>query len=168
MVRRKRSSRPTRPINPGNSGGPLVDTRGQVIGINSAKFEDAQGIGFSIPINTAKGIMAQLISTGHVTRPYLGVYLQPVTPDLASQLGLSADTKGALVVGRGAEQPGGRRRPPARRCDRAGGGPSDAGSQHARHAVHGAKVGSKMLLMVLRQGHTQYVTVTLAQTPTGQ
>jgi len=155
------------PINPGNSGGPLIDTRGQVIGVNSAKFEDAQGIGFSIPINTAKGIMAQLIATGHVTRPYLGVYLQPLTPDIASQLGLAVDTKGALVADVAPNSP----------AAASGLQRGDVIVQAAGHptpdpatlvtTVHGAKVGSKILLMVLRQGHTQYVTVTLEQTPAG-
>ncbi len=155
------------PINPGNSGGPLVDTRGQVIGVNSAKFEDAQGIGFSIPINTAKGIMAQLIATGHVTRPYLGVYLQPLTPDIASQLGLAVDTKGALVADVAPNSPAAQAG--LQRGDvivQAEGHPTPDPSTLVT-TVHAAKVGSKMLLMVLRQGHTQYVTVTLEQTPAG-
>jgi len=86
------------PINPGNSGGPLVDTQGQVIGINSAKFANAQGIGFAIPIDGAKGIMSQLIATGHVTRPYMGVSLQPLTPNIATALHLAVGTKGVVVA----------------------------------------------------------------------
>jgi S1-C subfamily serine protease len=75
-------------INPGNSGGPLVDMAGEVVGINTAKFADAQGIGFAIPINTAEEIMRQLIAAGRVVRPYLGVYLQPLTPDLVEAMHL--------------------------------------------------------------------------------
>lgn len=85
-------------INPGNSGGPLVDLGGQVIGINTAEFRGAQGIGFAIPIDAAKGIMQQLIASGKVVRPYLGLYLQPLTPSAAAQLRLPPDTKGVLVA----------------------------------------------------------------------
>jgi serine protease Do len=156
------------PINPGNSGGPLVDTRGQVIGVNSAKFQNAQGIGFSIPINTAKGIMAQLISAGHVTRPYLGVYLQPLTPDAASQLNLSPDTKGVLVADVAPDSPAAASG--IQRGDvivQADGRPTpDPNTLVA--LVHGAKVGSRLALTVVRDGQTQNVTVTLAQTPAGQ
>jgi serine protease Do len=156
------------PINPGNSGGPLVDTDGRVIGINSAKFENAQGIGFSIPINTAKGIMAQLIASGHVTRPYLGVYLQPLTPDLASELNLAPDTKGALIADVAPNSP----------AAAAGLQRGDVVIQADGHKtpepstlvtlVHGKKVGDKMMLLVMRQGHTEYVTVALAQMPSSQ
>ena len=156
------------PINPGNSGGPLVDTRGQVIGVNSAKFQNAQGIGFSIPINTAKGIMAQLIAAGHVTRPYLGVYLQPLTPDIASQLNLSPDTKGVLVADVAANSPaaasGIQRGDVIVQAD----GHSTPDPSALVQMVHGAKVGSRLALTVVRDGQTQSVTVTLAQTPAGQ
>jgi S1-C subfamily serine protease len=61
------------PLNPGNSGGPLLDARDRVIGINTAIIAMAQGIGFSIPSNTAKGVVSQLLSQGRVRRSYLGV-----------------------------------------------------------------------------------------------
>jgi S1-C subfamily serine protease len=85
-------------INPGNSGGALVNTAGQVIGINTAIYQNAQGIGFAIPINSAKSVMQQLLTTGHVVHPYLGVYLQPVTPAAIQALQLPAGTEGAIVV----------------------------------------------------------------------
>jgi serine protease Do len=84
-------------INPGNSGGPLFDAAGKVIGINTAIISGGQGIGFAIPINMAKGIIAQLRDSGKVTRGYLGVRFQPLTPDLAKSFGLETD-KGALIA----------------------------------------------------------------------
>jgi S1-C subfamily serine protease len=63
----------TAPLNPGNSGGPLVDSRGRVIGINTAIIALAQGIGFSVPANTARWIASQLIAHGRVRRGYLGI-----------------------------------------------------------------------------------------------
>ncbi|MCG6135939.1 MAG: trypsin-like peptidase domain-containing protein [Nostoc sp. LLA-1] len=72
-------------INPGNSGGPLLNERGEVIGINTAIRPDAMGIGFAIPIDKAKAIAAQLQRDGRVVHPYLGVQMLTLTPDLAQQ-----------------------------------------------------------------------------------
>ena len=83
-------------INFGNSGGPLINTRGEVIGINSAVSRQASSIGFAIPINQAKLILPQLKDTGHVQRGYIGVALRDVDPDLQGPLGLP-QTNGALV-----------------------------------------------------------------------
>jgi serine protease Do len=86
-------------INQGNSGGPLIDSRGQVVGINAAIFTRTgvnQGIGFAIPINLVKEELSQLRETGTVTRGWLGVWIQKVTPELAETLGLPAP-RGALV-----------------------------------------------------------------------
>src|SRR5919201_2632231 len=84
-------------INPGNSGGPLFDMRGNVVGINSAIAATGQGIGFAIPINLAKDILIQLREKGHVTRGWLGVQVQRVTPELAHSFGLD-HARGALVA----------------------------------------------------------------------
>jgi len=83
-------------INPGNSGGPLFNKRGEVVGINTAINPSGQGIGFAVPINTAKPLLPQLINNGKVVRGYLGVTIQPVTKDLARALNLE-ETQGALV-----------------------------------------------------------------------
>ena len=83
-------------INPGNSGGPLLNLNGQVIGINTAIVEDAQGIGFSIPINATKGILKGVLSKGLVERAYLGVNFIPVTADIAKEYNLPVK-KGAYV-----------------------------------------------------------------------
>ena len=83
-------------INFGNSGGPLINARGEVIGINSAISSRASNIGFAVPINQAVGILPQLKTTGHVSRGYMGVLLTDVTPALQHSLSLSA-SHGALV-----------------------------------------------------------------------
>jgi serine protease Do len=72
-------------INPGNSGGPLLDLRGDVIGIDTAVADDAQNIGFAIPINEAKAVIASVEATGRIEAPYLGVRYEDVTPVLATQ-----------------------------------------------------------------------------------
>jgi serine protease Do len=87
-------------INPGNSGGPLINLRGEVIGINTAIFSRSGtniGIGFAIPINLVKELLPQLRGKGKVTRGYLGVLIQKVTPDIAESLGVER-ARGALVA----------------------------------------------------------------------
>jgi len=87
-------------INPGNSGGALVDTKGELIGINTAILSGSggyQGVGFAVPIDMARQVMTQLKEHGSVTRAYLGVYLQDLTPELASAFNVKA-SKGAVVT----------------------------------------------------------------------
>jgi len=83
-------------INPGNSGGPLVNLKGEVIGVNTAIVAAGQGIGFAIPINMVKRVVDQLVDKGKVVRGWLGVSLQPLSAELAQSLGLSG-TNGAVV-----------------------------------------------------------------------
>jgi serine protease Do len=94
-------------INPGNSGGPLLNMRGEVIGINTAIVRGGAGIGFAIPSNMAKRVANELRTTGRVTRGYLGVSLQPLTSDLAASFGVK-DSKGALVSDVAADSPAAR------------------------------------------------------------
>src|SRR5271157_268505 len=84
------------PINPGNSGGPLLNLKGEVIGISTAIVAAGQGIGFAIPINTARSITSQLREKGTVTRGWVGLTLQSLTPEIAQAMGLK-ETNGVLV-----------------------------------------------------------------------
>jgi len=89
-------------INPGNSGGPLLNSRGEVIGINTMiagnpGVNQSAGIGFAIPVNTAKAVLNDLLTLGRVRRPALGVVTIPISPDIADELGLAADY-GLLIV----------------------------------------------------------------------
>jgi serine protease Do len=83
-------------INPGNSGGPLVNMQGEVIGINTAIYAAGQGLGFAIPSNMARKIYTELRDKGRVTRGWLGVSIQPLTPELARSFG-AKDAKGVLI-----------------------------------------------------------------------
>jgi len=104
-------------INPGNSGGPLFNLMGEVVGINTAIVATGQGIGFTIPINLAKEILPQLREKGRVTRGWLGVQVQQVTPALAQSLGLERP-HGALVADVQPNSPAERAGNSARGCDR--------------------------------------------------
>jgi S1-C subfamily serine protease len=87
-------------INPGNSGGPLINWHGEVIGINTmilSSVSQSAGIGFAIPINTAKAVLNDLMTLGRVRRPALGVRTIAITPELADEMGLPAD-HGLLII----------------------------------------------------------------------
>jgi serine protease Do len=97
-------------INPGNSGGPLMNLKGEVVGVNTAIFSRSggnMGIGFSIPINQARSVMDSLIKFGKVTRGFLGVVIQDITPDIGSALGVPAG-EGVLVANVGPNTPAGK------------------------------------------------------------
>src|SRR5207237_1559305 len=81
-------------LNPGNSGGPLVDSRGHVVGINTAIIQPAQGICFAVPVNTARTILPQLLKHGRVIRGYLGLHVRqvPVAPEAREKHGLAQKT----------------------------------------------------------------------------
>jgi len=84
-------------INPGNSGGPLLDLTGKVVGINTAHIPGAQGIGFAIPINTAKAVLEDIVKYGRVTRPWLGVIGLDVSREVARRFNLAVDS-GVLAM----------------------------------------------------------------------
>src|SRR5690606_3811266 len=90
-------------INPGNSGGPLLDIHGNIIGLNTAIKDNAQNIGFAIPVDLVKAVSDELIAKGKIARPYVGIMMQELDSSLASSLGLEDDVKGIAI---GAVKPG--------------------------------------------------------------
>ncbi|MGQ9653471.1 MAG: S1C family serine protease, partial [Thermodesulfobacteriota bacterium] len=169
-------------INPGNSGGPLLDSEGRIIGINTAIFSPSGGsvgIGFAIPVDTAKRIIPDLIEKGYVSYPWVGVSLFPVQPGLAKALKIGTE-RGAMIVEVVRGGPG----------DRAGlrGGSKTLQVGNALIPVGGDVVvaidaqqvnssedfvriirrhrpGEQVILTILRDGKTMEVSVTLGERP---
>ncbi|HEX3719526.1 MAG TPA: DegQ family serine endoprotease [Verrucomicrobiae bacterium] len=154
-------------INPGNSGGALVDADGRLIGINTAIYSRGggnQGIGFAIPTDLAKGIMLSLIEYGKVTRGYLGVMIQDVTPPLAKEFDLKSD-KGALVSDVVPHGP----------ADKAGlkdgdvilsfNGEKVSDSRHLKLEVASLAPGEKVPVEILRDGSRKTLEVKLKELP---
>ena len=153
-------------INPGNSGGPLLDLSGAVIGINSAINPQANTIGFAVPINLAKDILPQLKANGSVTRGWIGVSVQAVTPELAKALSLEA-SDGALVAqvapGGPAERAGIERGDLIQSVD---GKPVGKLGDLSR-AVAATPVGKKVSIVLLRAAETKTVEVTVDKLEAG-
>jgi serine protease Do len=154
------------PIQPANSGGPLVNLRGEVIGISTALFSGqtgGQAVNFAIPINLAKKVMEGLKKEGRVARGWLGVAVQNLTPDLARTFGLEEKAKGVLVSH---VEPGS----PAEKGGLKGGdvivrfGDKEvADAQALRELVADTKVGTEVKLQVLRDGKEQALTVQVGE-----
>jgi len=147
-------------INPGNSGGPLFNTRGEVIGINTAIVSGGQGIGFAIPVNMANAIIPQLKEKGKVTRGWLGVSIQPVTPDLANSFGLRSE-KGALVSGIIPESPAEKGGVKAGDIILEFDGKKIQETSELSRMVAATPVGKKVALTVMRDGTEKKVTVVI-------
>ena len=151
-------------INPGNSGGPLVNLKGQVIGVNTAIVAAGQGIGFAIPINMVKRVVDQLVDKGKVVRGWLGVALQPLSPDLAQSLGL-AGTNGAVVgstiTGSPAAQAGLQQGDVIVAYDNT---PVDD-YRHVQRLVAETRVGKSVTLQIVRKKQKMDVAVTIAEVP---
>jgi Do/DeqQ family serine protease len=162
-------------INPGNSGGPLLNQRGEVIGINTAIIQGAQGLGFAIPIDTAQRISDQLIASGKVEHPFLGIQMATLTPEVKQEInsnpnsGLSVnDDQGVLVI----------RVVPDSPADRAGLRAGDVISQINGQAVKDAdtlqqvventQVGKNLQLDLKRNGQELNLAVKAGVYPTAQ
>jgi S1-C subfamily serine protease len=151
-------------INPGNSGGALVDIHGNVIGINTVVRADAQGIGFAIPIHVAKGIADELSRNGKVKRPWTGLNVQDVTPDLASYLGLSR-AEGAVVDQmdrRGPAWQAGIRPGDLIREVR---GKKIRTRKEVDDLIAGAKIGDRLAVVVEREGELYKGEITVGEKP---
>ena len=151
-------------INPGNSGGPLVNLKGEVIGINTAIVATGQGIGFAIPANMVKRVISQLIDRGKVTRGWIGVSLQPLTTELAQALGLD-NTRGAIVA----------RVYPGSPAETAGLQPNDVivkfgatpvdDYHHLQRLSSDAEPGTTVPLDVIRKRDRKTLTLKIAESP---
>jgi len=154
-------------INPGNSGGPLVNLRGEVVGINTAISSSSggfQGVGFAIPVNVAKWVSSQLVKEGKVHRAYLGIGIQGIDSDLASQLNLST-SHGALVTDVQPNSP----------AAKAGFQPQDVIVEFAGSKINSPRnlqaiasrspIGSSQPVVVLRDGKKHELHVTLKEAP---
>jgi len=155
------------PINQGNSGGALVNANGELIGINSQILSPSGGnigIGFAIPSNMAKNVMDQLIKGGNVRRGVLGVTVQPVTSDIAANLGLK-EMNGVIVssvqAGSSAERAGLKQGDVITKLN----GVAVNDGNAFRNRVAGTQPGSSISLTVLRDGHEQELTATLGERP---
>lgn len=154
-------------INPGNSGGPLVNTKGELIGINTAIFSKTggyQGIGFAVPSNMVRMVIDQLLKEGKVTRGWLGITIQELSPDLAQKFGLSS-TEGALVsdVARGG---------PAHKAGMLRGdiimrfsGKRIKDVSTLRNLVAQTKVGTEVELLIWRKGREYAIKVRIIEMP---
>jgi serine protease Do len=154
-------------INPGNSGGALVDTEGRLIGINQSILSRSggnAGVGFAVPVNLAVSVMNQLVQAGKVSRGYLGVMIQPVSPDLAKAFSLP-DTAGALVGGVAPNTPAAAAGVKEGDVITAVNGKTGADSRHIRLLISQNLPGSKVALTILRDGKQRTLNVTLAQMP---
>ncbi|MGH7403741.1 MAG: Do family serine endopeptidase, partial [Candidatus Rokuibacteriota bacterium] len=151
-------------INPGNSGGPLVNLKGQVIGVNTAIVAAGQGIGFAIPINMVKRVVDQLVDKGKVVRGWLGVALQPISLDLAQSLGLTG-TNGAVVgstiTGSPAAQAGLLQGDVIVAYDKI---PVED-YRHVQRLVAETRVGKSVTLQIVRKKQKMDVAITIAELP---
>lgn len=149
-------------INPGNSGGPLVNLNGEVVGINTAIVPFAQGIGFAIPINTAKDVAEQLRQYRHVRRPFIGVKMQLITPEIARYLNLPMDT-GVIIVevmpGTPADKIGLRKGDVIKSFN----GNNVETPDDLTKLIRKNKIGDKFTLKILRHGKEQEFSGTLAE-----
>jgi serine protease Do len=157
-------------INPGNSGGPLLNVRGEVIGMNTAIIRGAQGLGFAIPINTAQRIAQELISKGKVDHPYLGVKMVTLTPELKDRINSGSEVniaanKGVLLIDIIPRSP----------ADSAGlrqgdiiqsiNNQSVTKTEDVQKLVEASKIGEPIQLQVQRNGQTTQVSIRPAPLP---
>ena len=151
-------------INPGNSGGPLINLKGEVVGVNTAIVAAGQGIGFAIPINMVKRVVDQLVEKGKVVRGWLGVALQPLSKELVQTLGLPG-SEGALVASTIPDSP----------AAKAGLQQGDVvltydktpveDSHHLQRLVAETRVGKAVTLEVWRKKQKVQVSTTVAEVP---
>ena len=155
-------------INQGNSGGPLVDLAGEVIGINTLIVRNsgsgtvAEGLGFAIPVNTAAAVADQIIQTGYLSHPYMGINFQPVTPDIASAYNLPVQW-GVYVTSVSANSPAGKAGLQTDDIITSLGGIALDGTHSFINTLFTFKPGDQISVGFMRGGKSQSVQLTLAQ-----
>ncbi|NJR39409.1 MAG: PDZ domain-containing protein [Leptolyngbyaceae cyanobacterium CSU_1_4] len=160
-------------INPGNSGGPLLNEKGEVVGMNTAIISGAQGLGFAVPVNTAKRISDLLIANGKVDHPYLGIQMATLTPELKQELNSSPDSpvtvqedKGIVILKVVPDSPA------AKAGLRAGdvitkiGGREAASAEVIQQTVEESQVGGDLAVELRRQGQTLDLSIQPGILPT--
>ncbi len=152
-------------INPGNSGGPLFNTKGEVVGINTAIVPGGQGIGFSIPINLAKEVSSQLRRDGRVVRGFIGVGIQPLSAALRSALSIDETVNGALVSSLMPNGPGTQAGLKVGDVITEVAGTPVATNRELLNAVARLKVGQGASFKLLRGKKTETVTIPILERP---
>jgi S1-C subfamily serine protease len=153
-------------INPGNSGGPLLNDRGEVIGVNTAIRANAQGLGFAIPIETAQRIAEQLFATGEAQHPFLGIEMLDLTPEMREDLARNpqidlnlTQEPGVLIVGVQADSPAARSGLQVGDMIERIDGQTVATAIDVQAAVERAQVGQRLAIEVLRNGDSRVISV---------
>ncbi len=154
------------PINPGNSGGPLINTQGQVIGINTAINAAAQGIGFAIPINYVKKILPELRSKGAVTRGFIGVNITEINPQLSRQMKLPKNQKGVIVSEIYEGEPAAKAGVQVYDVITEVNGRKIADGRQLINTVSSISPGTKVVVKVLREGKEKEISVVIGKRPT--
>jgi serine protease Do len=155
------------PVNKGNSGGPAFDTSGEVMGVNTAIYSPSGGsvgIAFSIPASTVKSVIAQLKDKGSVSRGWIGVQIQPVTPDIADSLGLKK-AEGALVAEPQANGPAAKAGIESGDVITAVNGETVKDARELARTIGGLAPGNAVKLNVLHKGQDKVINLTLGQLP---
>jgi serine protease Do len=155
------------PVNKGNSGGPAFNTEGEVIGVNTAIYSPSGGsvgIAFSIPAPTVKSVVAQLKDKGSVSRGWIGVQIQPVTPDIADSLGLKK-AEGALVAEPQANGPAAKAGIESGDVITAVNGETVKDARELARTIGGLAPGNAVKLNVLHKGQDKVINLTLGQLP---
>jgi serine protease Do len=155
------------PVNRGNSGGPTFNVDGNVIGVNTAIFSPSGGsvgIAFAVPAETVKGVVAQISEKGSVTRGFIGVQIQEITPDIAETLGLKT-ARGALVAEPQANSPAAKAGVEAGDVITAINGKEVADARDLARTISGMAPGVSVKLTVMRKGQEMSLNVTLGKLP---
>lgn len=160
-------------INPGNSGGPLLNAQGEVIGVNTAIIQNAQGLGFAIPISKAKVIAEQLMATGKVEHPYLGIQMVQLTQEIKDQLKESKniqveESEGILIIGVGNNSPAEQAGLKAGDVIKTINGEKITDPNKLQQTVESTPIGTMLPLEVSRNGKPVNVEVKVGSFPTKQ